>query len=87
MEINMDKLIKTYSLNIKQPKQIPLYRQAGGSIHKDFTPMGGFPPIYTCDILPQEDADTLKPREYSTHKTAVSIKDIMKKRRDVIPVL
>lgn len=84
----MDKLIKTYSLNIKHPKRIPRYnQQKGGSVSKEFAPIGGFPPIYTCDMMPHEDADSLKPREYSTHKTSVSIKDIMKKRRDVTPVL
>ena len=83
MNIDMDKLIKWYSLNIKHPKRY----QFGGSISKDFTPQGGFPPIYTCDMVPKEDNNLLKPREYSTHKSAVSIKDIMKKRRDVTPVL
>ena len=48
-------------------------------------PTGGFLPIFLCDIAPVEE-EASKEREYSTHKTAVSIKDIMKKRRDITPM-
>jgi len=47
-------------------------------------PTGGFPPIYLCK---KEDIDNLKDesdktkREYNSHKTAVSLSDIMKERR------
>ena len=49
-------------------------------------PHGGFPPLYICDQFKQEDEVT-KEREYTTHKNAVSIKDILKTRRDVTPFI
>ena len=49
-------------------------------------PHGGFPPIYICDQFKQEEEPT-KEREYTSHKGAVSIKDIMKNRRDVTPFI
>lgn len=44
-------------------------------------PFGGFPPLYVC----KKTTETVeKPkREYSTHKTAISIKNIMKKRATI----
>jgi shikimate kinase len=51
-------------------------------------PYGGFPPIFLCKSdtkTIEELGDNKKEREYSKHKTAVSIKDIMKKRRDITP--
>lgn len=55
----------------------------------DDKPNGGFPPIYFCsdkkkDAIFNEDEDK-KRREYSSHKTAVSIKNILEKRRKVTP--
>ena len=53
-------------------------------------PSGGFPPIYLCD---ENDVDveisdkTTKKREYKTHKTAVSITEIMQRRRNVQPFI
>jgi len=51
------------------------------------TPNGGFPPIYICTKKNEEDQqkDTSK-REYTTHKSTVSIKSILEKRR-VVPFL
>ena len=47
-------------------------------------PTGGFPPIYICDFeqekQKQEEVDKTK-REFKTRPSAVSIKDIMEKRR------
>jgi hypothetical protein len=56
-----------------------IYQYGAG---EEFKPDGGFPPIYISDKpIKKEDNDgEIKPREYSTHKTAVSIKDIMQKR-------
>jgi hypothetical protein len=45
-------------------------------------PHGGFPPIYLCETIKKEETDK-KEREYSTHKNAISIKDIMKKRKEI----
>lgn len=53
-------------------------------------PTGGFPPIYICPKTSTgEDIkdDELRRREYSSHKSAVSIKNIMEKRRDVVPFI
>lgn len=54
-----------------------LTTQDGGSITSK--PNGGFPPIYICNFNDKAKENTGN-REYSTHKTAISIKDIMKKR-------
>jgi ribosomal protein S1 len=81
MDEYLNDLLNKYPINIKKKNF-----QKGGAI-KDFKPIGGFPPIYLCSIEQKEDENVLKPRQYSTHKSAVSIKDIMKKRRDVVPVL
>ena len=51
-------------------------------------PNGGFPPIYICTSKQSnetEDKDITK-REYTTHKSTVSIKSILEKRR-VVPFL
>lgn len=57
-----------------------------GGIKKGVTvPFGGFPPIYLCSKGTEVNTEERKSREYSTHKTAVSIKDIMQKRRDIVP--
>jgi len=50
-------------------------------------PFGGFPPINLCSKTSLQSAEETKAREYSTHKSAVSIKDIMKKRREVTPFI
>lgn len=53
-------------------------------------PYGGFPPIFLCKSgakTLEESGENKKEREYSKHKTAVSIKDIMKKRRDITPFI
>ena len=52
-------------------------------------PSGGFPPIYLCD---EDDKDeisskTQKKREYKTHKTAISITEVMQRRRNVQPFI
>jgi hypothetical protein len=53
--------------------------------HNDH-PNGGFPPIYLCDSL-EINKDSSKNREYVTHKSTVSISQIMEKRRTVTPFL
>ncbi len=53
-------------------------------------PTGGFPPITLCEKGESKKAlseDEKQKRGYSSHKTAVSIKDIMEKRRDVTPFI
>lgn len=58
----------------------------GGDIKLKAIPSGGFPPIVKCkksDKLIEED----KMRGFSTNNTAVSIKEIMKERRDEKPFI
>lgn len=57
----------------------------GGADNVD-EPNGGFPPIYLCDIKDKEQ-EASKNREYVTHASTVSIKDIMKKRRATTPLV
>lgn len=58
------------------------YIQSGGS---DDRPTGGFPPIYLCSQVKEKIKETQNKektkREYKTHKTALSIKDILEKRK------
>lgn len=65
---------------IEDSEEILLPSQLGGD--KDI-PFGGFPPIYLCTTSTEITPSDSKKREYSTHKTAISIKDIMHKRRQV----
>jgi len=58
------------------------YSQIGGSNDK---PTGGFPPIYLCsqfkDKTKEKQTEEKTKREYKTHKTSLSIKDILEKRK------
>ncbi|ARF09273.1 hypothetical protein Catovirus_2_222 [Catovirus CTV1] len=49
-------------------------------------PDGGFPPIYMCNSNKIISEEQNKNREYSVSKSAVSIKDILNKRRDATPL-
>ena len=65
-------------------------RFAGGGSQNISKPSGGFPPIYLCDkddIDVEISDETKKKREYKTHKTAVSITEIMQRRRNVQPFI
>lgn len=63
----------------------------GGQKNQDLnTPTGGFPPIIICEKSKSKESiseDDKQERAYSSHKTAVSIKDIMEKRRDITPFI
>lgn len=55
-------------------------------------PTGGFPPIYICAKSGNnnsniEISDDKKVREFVTHPTSVSIKDILIKRREITPFI
>lgn len=50
-------------------------------------PNGGFPPIVICSKKQLEIEEKNKNREFETKKSAVSIKDILSKRRNDIPVV
>lgn len=48
-------------------------------------PMSGFPPIYVCDkIVKNIEKEDIRKREYTKKKDAVSLKNIMKTRRETI---
>jgi len=59
-------------------------KQYGGATSSSNIPNGGFPPLYICDKQDKEDIEN-KNREYSKHKNAISIKQIMEKRRNITP--
>uniref|UniRef100_A0A6C0E9T2 Uncharacterized protein n=1 Tax=viral metagenome TaxID=1070528 RepID=A0A6C0E9T2_9ZZZZ len=59
--------------------------QRGGN--NSSVPNGGFPPIFLCDNKEQEKQPDIKIREVAIKKdNIVSIKDIMKTRRDTTPL-
>ena len=53
--------------------------------HNSDKPNGGFPPIFICkkqkDDIQINKNDQKTKREYETHKTTISIKSILDKRR------
>jgi hypothetical protein len=57
-------------------------KQKGGTIN-DNEPYGGFPPIYICKTKEKENEEENKLRQYNKHKNALSIKDIMNKRKNI----
>jgi len=82
----LDMLMRRYPLASESDKseQDP---QKGGFKKDGSEPFGGFPPIYFCSRDTAVNTEENKNRQYSTHKTAVSIKDIMQKRRDIVPFI
>jgi hypothetical protein len=60
--------------------------QKGGGEQNDM-PFGGFPPIFICDIKEIKQEEENKNREYNTHKNALTIKQIMEKRRNATPFI
>ena len=51
------------------------------------SPNGGFPPIYICDVGTISKINDTANREYSSHKSSVSIKNILSKRREITPLI
>jgi len=78
-------LTRKYPLRSKNEQYYDV--QQGGSKKDGSVPFGGFPPILLCSRDDATNTPENKNREYSTHKTAVSIKDIMQKRRDIVPFI
>lgn len=83
----LDILMKNYPLQLTDSDSNNV--QTGGrqsrSNDVDF-PSGGFPPIYICEVGETMNNEEKKERrEYTTNKTAVSIKQIMEKRRKITP--
>lgn len=61
-------------------------KKMSGGQNDNNKPDGGFPPIYLCDSSQILEEEQNKNREYSAPKSAVSIKDILNKRRDSTPL-
>ena len=52
---------------------------------EDDKPNGGFPPIYECKNKEEDENKTInKIREFAHVKSAISIKDIMKKKEQEV---
>jgi hypothetical protein len=94
----LDMLMRNYPL-LSQSSEEEEYRykfkkslkktQKGGAKEEESldAPFGGFPPIFLCSNESKIDEPEKKEREYSKLKTSVSIRDIMKKRRDTTPFI
>jgi hypothetical protein len=89
----IDNLMKNYSLD-SDSYSFGSYNedknQTGGQTNvEQNSPNGGFPPIYLCKGKPEEttEKDDATKREFKTHKTAVSIKSILEKRRKASPFI
>lgn len=78
--------------NIQYSTQYSVYSAQHGGGEND-KPTGGFPPIYIHDEATKNQDETLfvnndkKKREYEKNKNAVSIKDIINKRRNLTPFI
>lgn len=72
------------SLDINNTKSL---MHGGNSMHVT----GGFPPIFLCNDsqtnYDYEDDTDKKTRQYTTHKNAVSIKQIIDKRKEITPFI
>lgn len=74
-------IFKNYSLDTDSYEYNDYTQQIGGSNDK---PTGGFPPIYLCSQVKdkqEKNKEDKTKREYKTHKTSLSIKDILEKRK------
>jgi len=58
------------------------FMMRGGGGNGDY-PSGGFPPIFVCENKDEQSvqSDDKSRREYKTHKSAISIKSLLEKRR------
>ena len=54
---------------------------------KKYKPNGGFPPIIKYSKAEQLVSEKNKNREFKSNKDAISIKDIMEKRREITPFI
>ncbi|QKF93818.1 hypothetical protein QKU48_gp0360 [Fadolivirus algeromassiliense] len=91
--MNTIDLFKNYSLSTESFDMPDYeYNMRGGNISDNNIPTGGFPPIFICkqeDINQSDDKqnDSQTKREYKTHKSAISIKDLLEKRRKTTPFI
>lgn len=90
----IDNLMRNYPLESVTEESISnlsskLEQHGGNSQNK---PTGGFPPIYLRDKADSEtrslfNDEEKKTRQFSSHKNAVSIKDIMEQRKEATPFI
>ena len=78
-----------YNIESSSSDSIETYNKQIGGTNSIDRPTGGYPPIYICDIKKEKELieEEKKSREYKTHKSTISIKDIMEKRRDIKPFI
>lgn len=82
----LDNLMMNYPSSTDSLSYSPSSPMIGGVLD---VPNGGFPPITICTSKPGKEENKTEEkakREYVTHKTAVSIKNILEKRRHVTPL-
>ena len=94
-DVYLKNFIKNYSIDDVESSTaeiaINIKKQVGGT--NDINrPTGGFPPIYECSNCINQEEDITnktdkKAREYDSHKSSVSIKTIMNKRKEIVPFI
>lgn len=78
-----DNFDKYYDMLIKSRKTKP---SKPSKSSESSEPFGGFPPLFVCPAKHNTITET-KERQYTTNKSLVSIKDIMSRRRNVVPYI
>lgn len=83
-ELMINQPTNTYSYDIDTDADSE-YILIGGNKSR---PSGSFPPIYICEKETKYNIiDNKKKREYKSHKSSISIQQIMKERRNVKPFI
>ena len=94
--MNIDNIFRNYSLSTDSYDMPETsYNLIGGKVDSvDDFPSGGFPPIFICQKgkndsdkqVDVKDDEQIK-REYKTHKTSLSIRDLLERRRKTTPFI
>lgn len=91
--MNINELFRNYSLSTESYDLSESSHNligGAGSSENDF-PNGGFPPIFMCETKSEnidiEKSEEQVKREYKTHKTSLSIKELLEKRRKTTPFI
>lgn len=83
--------MKNHSLETDTPQIDYTTYQMGGKRGGNIAskPNGGFPPIVLCESKEADEFndDDKKTRYFTSHKNAVSIKQIMEKRKEITPFI
>lgn len=86
LESYLDMLMTNHPLGTDSSSDDYKTIQKGGEKATDI-PTGGFPPIFVCSRKDIEKEEEKKNREFTAKRTAVSIKNIMEKRREATPFI